>query len=198
VQETGVAAGVRRIEAITGPAAYRQLRDHERMLQRLAESLRAPVEQLPKRVQTLADERRQLERRLEEALRGGGGQLQSLVGRAQPVNGTRVVAAQVEARDVDELKTMGDALREQLGSGVGVLAASFPDGKNSLLVVVTDDLRERGVRADTLIKDIAAAAGGRGGGKPHMAQAGVPDAARIPGALERVPAILAPLLGGGE
>ncbi len=74
-------------------------------------------------------------------------------------------------------------MRETLGSGVGVLAASFEDGKNTLLVVVTDDLRDRGIRADALIKDIASAAGGRGGGKPHMAQAGIPDAARFGDAL---------------
>jgi alanyl-tRNA synthetase len=197
VQETGVAAGVRRIEALTGPGAYRHLREQQRTLQRLAEQLRAPVDQVSRRVQTLVEERRQLERRLEEARRGGGGPLQSLVSRATDVGGVKVVAAQVPAADVKELQAMGDALREQLGSGVGVLAASFPDGKNSLLVVVTDDLRERGVRADALIKDVAAAAGGRGGGKPHMAQAGVPDAARIPGALERVPALVAPALGVG-
>ena len=78
-------------------------------------------------------------------------------------------------------------MREQLGSGVGVLATSFEDGKSTLLVVVTDDLRERGVRADQLIKPIAAAAGGRGGGKPHMAQAGIPDASRIGDALAHAP-----------
>ena len=68
----------------------------------------------------------------------------------------------MRAGDVKELQALGDAMREKLGSGVGVLAASFEDGKNALLVVVTDDLRERGVRADALIKDIAAAAGGQG------------------------------------
>ena len=96
----------------------------------------------------------------------------------------------VRAGDVKELQALGDAVREKLGSGVGVLAASFEDGKNTLLVVVTDDLRERGLRADALIKDIAAAAGGRGGGKPHMAQAGVPDAARFGEALARAPELV--------
>ena len=99
-------------------------------------------------------------------MRGGGDQLQSLLQRAQAVgaNGSRLVASVVRAGDVKELHALGDAVREKLGSGVGVLAASFEDGKNALLVVVTDDLRARGVRADALIKDIAAAAGGRGGG----------------------------------
>jgi alanyl-tRNA synthetase len=99
---------------------------------------------------------------------------------------------------VKELQALGDAVREQLGSGVGVLAASFEDGKNALIVVVTDDLREKGVHANTLIKDIAAAAGGKGGGKPHMAQAGIPDATRFDEALSRAPALVASALGSAS
>jgi alanyl-tRNA synthetase len=200
VAETGVAAGVRRIEAVTGPGAYQLIRSEERALHRIAESLKAPVEGVEKRVAALLDERRALERRLDEAMRGGGDQLQSLLGRAQALghNGSKLVTGLVRAGDVKELQALGDAVREKLGSGVGVLAASFEDGKNTLLVVVTDDLRERGLRADALIRDIAAAAGGRGGGKPHMAQAGVPDAARIGDALARAPELVRDALVGAE
>jgi alanyl-tRNA synthetase len=106
------------------------------------------------------------------------------------------VASVVRAGDVKELQALGDAVREKLGSGVGVLAASFDDGKNALLVVVTDDLRERGISAKDLIQDIAAAAGGRGGGKPHMAQAGIPDATRFGDALSRAPELVRSALGG--
>jgi alanyl-tRNA synthetase len=88
------------------------------------------------------------------------------------------------------LQALGDSLREQLKSGVAVLSASFGDGKNSLLGIVTDDLRERGLRADTIIRDVAATVGGRGGGKPHMAQAGIPDAARLPEALSAVAGVV--------
>jgi alanyl-tRNA synthetase len=196
VQETGVAAGVRRIEAVTGPGAYEAFRAEERALRRIAEVLKSPVDGVEKRVAGLVDERRVLERKLEEAMRGGGDQLQSLLQRAQSVgsNGSRLVASVVRASDVKELQALGDAVREKLGSGVGVLAASFEDGKNTLLVVVTDDLREKGVRADALIKDIAAAAGGRGGGKPHMAQAGIPDASRFEDALSSAPRLVADAL----
>jgi alanyl-tRNA synthetase len=190
VGETGVAAGVRRIEALTGPRAYEYVRDEEGRLQRLGELLRAPADGVVKRVEALLEERRALQKRLDEALRGGGDQIQGLLADAERVNGARIVAAAVPAGDVKELQALGDALREKLGSGVGVLASSFEDGKNALLVVVTDDLRERGVRADHLIKDIAAAAGGRGGGKPHMAQAGIPDAARVPDAIAKAPTIV--------
>jgi alanyl-tRNA synthetase len=200
VAETGVAAGVRRIEAVTGPGAYQLIRNEERALHRIAESLKAPVDGVEKRVVALLDERRALERRLEEAMRGGGDQLQSLLGHAQTIegNGSKLVTGVVRAGDVKELQALGDAVREKLGSGVGVLAASFEDGKNTLLVVVTDDLRARGLSADALIKDIAAAAGGRGGGKPHMAQAGVPDAARFGEALARAPALVRDALVGAE
>ena len=100
------------------------------------------------------------------------------------------MSSSVTAGDVKELQQLGDALREQLGSGVGVLATSFGEGKSTLLVVVTDDLRDKGVRADQLIKPIAEAAGGRGGGKAHMAQAGIPDASRIGEAIASAPAVV--------
>jgi alanyl-tRNA synthetase len=192
VNETGVAAGVRRIEAVTGPGAYALIREEERALRHVAELLKTPLDGVERRVAALLEERKGLERRLDEAMRGGGDQLQSLLQRAQSVgaNGSRLVASVVRAGDVKELQALGDAVREKLGSGVGVLAASFEDGKNTLLVVVTDDLRARGVSADTLIKGIAAAAGGRGGGKPHMAQAGIPDAARFDDALSKAPELV--------
>jgi alanyl-tRNA synthetase len=186
IGESGVAAGIRRIEAFTGPAAFAVLREREAALVRIAEALRVPLEGVERRVTALVDERRTLERRLEEAKRGGGDAVQRLVADAETVDGVRVVAASVAVEDVKELQSLGDALRERLGSGVAVLAATLAEGKHAMIAVVTDDLRERGVRADAVIRDVAAVAGGRGGGKPHMAQAGITDPARIPAALEQV------------
>ncbi|HET9426454.1 MAG TPA: alanine--tRNA ligase [Gemmatimonadaceae bacterium] len=196
VQETGVAAGVRRIEAVTGPGAYAFIREEEKTLQRVAEALKTPIANLDRRVATLLEERRALEKRVDEAMRGGGDQLQALLGKAEQVGatGAALVSGIVRAGDVKELQTLGDAIREKMGTGVGVVGASFEDGKNTLIVVVTDDLRERGIRADTLIKDIAAAAGGRGGGKAHLAQAGIPDAARFGEAFARAPGVIAAAL----
>jgi alanyl-tRNA synthetase len=102
----------------------------------------------------------------------------------------RVVAASVSAPDLAALQTMGDALREQMGTGIGVLAASFDNGKNTIITVVTDDLRDRGVRADNILREIASAAGGKGGGKPHMAQAGIPDADRMRSVMAEAPDIV--------
>jgi alanyl-tRNA synthetase len=191
VAETGVGGGTRRIEAVTGPMAYARTRRYEEAIERLADSLKAPGDPdgLVTRVEHLVADRRALERRLADAARAGGagsGEVHALIAGSVAVDGARVVAAQVQSADIGALKSLGDALREQLQTGIGVLAASFADGKNTLLVVVTDDLRARGIRADTLIGQIAAAAGGQGGGKPHMAQAGIPDADRIPAALDAV------------
>ncbi|PYO48643.1 MAG: alanine--tRNA ligase, partial [Gemmatimonadetes bacterium] len=160
VSETGIAAGVRRIEAVTGRAALDYYRAHERQLQEIEHLVRAPSGQVVRRVQTLVEERRALEKRLEDAMRtGGGGAIKSLVDQGSIVNGVKVVAANVIAPDLPALQAMGDALREQMESGVGVLAASFENGKNTMLAVVSDDLRDRGVRADTIMRELAAAAG---------------------------------------
>jgi alanyl-tRNA synthetase len=195
VSETGVAAGVRRITAVTGPRAYELLRERERTLERAAELLKTSLDQVPRRVQALAEERRQLERRVEEALKGGGQtQVQSLVAGAVRVNGARLVAAEVAVPDVKALQALGDTMREQLADGVAVLGARLDDGKATVLAVVGDALRERGVRADDVVRRVAAAAGGKGGGKPHMAQAGIPEPGRLGDAIREAPLLLRSLL----
>jgi alanyl-tRNA synthetase len=202
VSETGVAAGVRRILALTGPRAFELLSDREHALARVAERLKVTLpagtgsEIIAHRLDALLQERRQLEKRLDEAMRGGGGDaVERLVSGATAVDGMRLVASVVSVPDVKSLQALGDAIRERIKTGVAALGATFDDGKSTLLAVVTDDVRERGVRADAVIKELAAAAGGRGGGKPHMAQAGIPDAAKIPEALGKLPDIVRGLLG---
>ncbi len=196
VSETGVASGVRRIEALTGPAAFAQLKERERTLMRVADTLRAPVEGVDRRVHQLLDERRALEKKLDEAMRGGGDELAKLLREKKPIgtSGADLVVGSL-AVEMKSLQAMGDALREQLGSGVGVLGTRLEDGKGALLVVVTDDLRARGVNAGAIVRDVAAIAGGRGGGKPHMAQAGIPDAARLNEALAEAPRLVGALVG---
>ena len=146
-------------------------------------------------MQQLLDERRTLEKKVDEAMRGGGDELQRLIASAQPIgaNGARLVFGEVTVTDVKALQAMGDTLREQLGSGVGILAAKLEDGKGSIIAVVTDDQRERGLRADAIVRELATAVGGRGGGKAHMAQAGVPDATRLAEALAAAPQVIATL-----
>ncbi len=199
LSETGVASGVRRIEGLTGPGAYAHLRERERSLHTVAELVKSPVDGVEKRIHQLIDERRALEKKLDEARKGGSGDaLQQLIAQAQPMgsNGAMLVVGEVAAADAKSLQALGDLLREQLKSGVAVLGAKLDDGKASLLAVVTDDLRERGIRADAIVRDVAAVAGGRGGGKPHMAQAGVPDASRLGDALAEAPRLVTALVSG--
>jgi alanyl-tRNA synthetase len=200
VSETGVAAGVRRIEALTGRGALNLFREHERELKEIELLVRAPAGQAVKRVQALVEERRGLEKRIDEAMRsgGGGGAIKELVDKARAIDGVRVVNAMVNAPDLAALQAMGDALREQLQSGVGVLGATFENGKNSILTVVTDDLRDKGIRADAILRDLAAAAGGKGGGKPHMAQAGIPDASKMATVVADAQEIIRKHLSGGK
>ena len=198
VQETGVASGVRRIEAVTGPGAFAHMRERERTLSRVADMVKSPEDGVEKRVAGLLEERRTLEKRVEEALRGGGDQMQQWIADAEALdgNGVRFVGRTVTVSDAKELQAMGDALREQLKSGVGVLGAAFGDGKATLLVVVTDDLKDRGVRADALVRDIAAPVGGKGGGKAHMAQAGIPDPGKLARAMQGASAVARAMVRG--
>ena len=194
--ESGVAAGVRRIEAVTGRGALDLFRQRERELQEIEGILRSPAGGAPKRIKSLLEDRHALAKRLQDSLRsaaagdGQGGPIKSLVENGEIVDGVRIVAASVSAHDLQTLQSMGDALREQMESGVGVLAASFDNGKHTMLTVVSDDLRDRGIRADVILKDLAAAAGGKGGGKPHMAQAGIPDADRMARAIDDAPTMI--------
>jgi alanyl-tRNA synthetase len=205
VSEGGVAAGVRRIEALAGPRAFQFLADRERALLSVAHRLKVPMtghtsgsDQIDRKLDALIDERRQLEKRLDEAMRdgvGGAGVAQQLVAQKVLVEGIAYVSARVDVPDVKALQTLGDAVREALGSGVALLGAAFPDGKAALLAVSTDDTRDRGLRADIIVRDVAATVGGRGGGKPHMAQAGV-EPTQLDTALSAGAAVVARLAGG--
>jgi alanyl-tRNA synthetase len=197
VSEAGVAAGVRRIEAVTGPGAFERVRRDERTLREAAALLRTRDDNLLPRLQALLAEQKELQKQLERARASGGADVVStLLAGAASVDGVRVVAASVEVADNDELRALGDRLRERLESGVAVLAAALGE-RTALFAVATDDMVSRGVRADVVVREVAALAGGRGGGKAHMAQAGVPDASRVPAAMEKVLDVVRPLLAAG-
>jgi alanyl-tRNA synthetase len=157
------------------------------------------IEQIEKKLDALIDERKQLEKRLDEAMRGGvsgGGVAQQLASQATEVSGMRFLSTRVDVVDVKALQALGDSLREALGSGVAVLGAVLADGKGALLVVSTDDARDRGLRADIVVREVAAMVGGRGGGKPHMAQAGV-EADKLDVAIAAASEIFARLASAG-
>ncbi|HEX2189734.1 MAG TPA: alanine--tRNA ligase, partial [Longimicrobiaceae bacterium] len=196
VSESGVAAGVRRIEAVTGPQAFERVRRDEATLREAARLLRTREENLVPRIAGLQDELREAQRALERARSlGSADVVGQLLASAAEVEGVRVVASPVGVSDVDELRALGDRVREQLGSGVAVLAAVLGE-RVSLLAVATDDVIQRGVRADQVLRDAVAPANGRGGGKAHMAQGSLPDPARVEEALARVAETVRPLLAG--
>ncbi|NLI80825.1 MAG: alanine--tRNA ligase [Deltaproteobacteria bacterium] len=183
LQETSVAAGVRRIEALVGRHALNHLRQQQGHLQRAASLLKAPPMEVPDRVEKLLAENRQLEKEL-ESLKASMATKRSddLLERAREINGTRVLVSRVEADDPKALREMYDRFKERMTNGIMVLG-SAKAGKAFLLVGVTSDLAGR-VHAGQLIKEIVKEIGGSGGGRPDMAQAGGNQPERLPDALE--------------
>lgn len=196
-QETGTAAGVRRIEAVTGSGAEALVREQKKILADLSSQLNASTSELSDKVAHLIAHNRELERELQSLRREqAGSEMDMLVSSAINVNGVRVVAAEVSPPDMEGFRTMGDGLRDALGTeGVGVIGANL-NGKASLLAVVTDDLIDRGVQAGNVVKAIAQIVGGGGGGRPHLAQAGGKFPEKIGEALTRVPDIIRAQVGG--
>jgi alanyl-tRNA synthetase len=190
VSESGIAAGVRRIEALTGRGALEHMRRQEETLRRLAALLKTSVGDLPDRVEKLLDERRELERALDK-LRSASHSAASadLTRSAREVNGTRVLTARVEGVDAKALRGMVDELRGKLGSGIVLLAAEG-EGGLSLALGVTKDLVPR-FKAGDLVREVAKVVGGKGGGRPDFAQAGGRDASRLAEAFERLEALVA-------
>ncbi len=190
VSESGVAAGVRRIEALTGRGALAYLRDQEQTLKQLAALLKTPVGELPARVQRLLDERRAAEQAIEK-LRASqrGATSADLSAGTRDVAGVRVLSAKVDGVSGVELRGMIDDLRGKLGSGVALLAAEH-DGRLSLAVGVTKDLTDR-LKAGDLMREIAGVVGGKGGGRPDFAQGGGDDLAQLEAAFEKLDELVA-------
>jgi alanyl-tRNA synthetase len=178
VSESGVSAGVRRIVAVTGPKAYQLLREREKTLEAIGERLKVNLhavtpDVLEKKLDQLIAEKKNVERRLDEALKAHGAAGSDLLANVERVGAHNFVGKTVTAEDVKELQSIGDTVRETIGNGAAVLGAVFGDGKATLLIVVSDSLREKGLSANDLIKAFGVKTGARGGGKPHMAQAGI-------------------------
>ena len=185
--ESGVAAGVRRIEAVSGQGAMDWMQTHlERPLDLIAHELKTDRAQAADKVRQLSERTRQLEKELAQlkAQRANAAG-DELVDRAQEIAGIKVLAAQLDGMDAKGLREALDRLKDKLGSAVIVLAA-VDEGKVTLVSGVTKDLVKR-VHAGKLIAEVAARVGGKGGGRPDMAQAGGKDAAALPAALEAVP-----------
>ena len=184
--EGSAAAGVRRIEAVTGRGAYELVQKRIRALKQTASLLSSPLEEVPARTQALLDEldnehKHSLHLRQELVAAEFAIRLDS----TQEVKGVRVLASVLKDADAESLRQMCDRFRQKYASGVIVLG-SAPEGKPVLIAAVTDDLVKRGVLAGEIVKSIAQVIGGSGGGRPNLAQAGGKDASRLQEAIDQV------------
>ncbi|NOY44439.1 MAG: alanine--tRNA ligase [Deltaproteobacteria bacterium] len=196
LSEGGVAAGVRRIEAATGDRALEWAFGVEDALREAAGLLRSKPEEVPDKVRRTLERTKELEREI-SSLRSqmAGGAARDVIGQAREVDGVKVLSTRVPAADPKALREFADGLRDRIRSGVVVLGAEA-GGKALLLVAVTKDLTGR-IRAGDLIKPLAQRVGGRGGGKPELAQAGGPDPSGLDNALDAAYEEAARLLGAG-
>ena len=195
ISEGGIAAGVRRIEAVTGAAALAQVHQQQATLHRLSELIKTDPQNVEQRLQKLLDQQKETEKILEQLQAKANADLGgSLLDHAQDVSGVKLLATRVDQVDGKGLRELSDQLRDKIGSGVLVLA-SAKDGKAALLVGVTKDLTAK-VKAGELIKPLAEMIGGRGGGRPDLAQAGGSDAGSIDAMLSAAAAKLEKLISG--
>lgn len=191
LSETGVAAGVRRIEALTSKGLMTYYSDLEKKMHEAAKLLKATPENLGEKIVHLQMENKELHSEVEslksKLAKDAMGDVMSQV---EEVKGVNVLAISVDGVDMNGLRDLGDQLKEKIGEGV-VVIASNTDGKVSLMATVTDGAQKKGAHAGNLIKGIAALVGGGGGGRPNMAQAGGKNPAGIPDALAKVKEIVA-------
>jgi alanyl-tRNA synthetase len=192
--QSGVAAGVRRIEALTGTGALRAVRELEQRLAQVADALKAQPEHLVRRVEQLLEERQKVEARLAEVLRSGGGG--EIPGDTSDVNGVQVTIAETASDDRAEVGQIADRFREGKRNSVLVLFSSA--GRGAIHVTLTDDLVGAGRKAGDLVNRIAALSGGKGGGRPHFASAGAGDPAKLSAARAATPALVSDWLAGSN
>lgn len=190
VSEGGIGSGIRRIEAVTGKHAFQYLDQQLLILKDIAQELKSTVFDVPKRIEGLQDQIRELAKE-NESLRSKLGRIEasSLASKIVEVDGIPLLTAQVSASDMDSLRNIADELKQKLESGIIVLGAVAED-KVNFVAVVSPDLVKQGHHAGKLVKEVASICGGGGGGRPDMAQAGGKDASKISTALQAVADLL--------
>ncbi len=186
VNESSSAAGVRRIEVVTGREAERLVEERLNELETVADLLHVKPDEVSETVRQLQEQQRELQREVEALHRQLARQkIAALLDQAVQVQGVSVLAVQVDVSDADTMREMTDWLRDKLGSSVVVVGSVIND-KPMLVAAVTEDVIKRGVKAGDLVRDAARIIGGGGGGRPNMAQAGGKDASKLPDALNSI------------
>lgn len=190
VSEAGVAAGVRRIEALTGDGVFCYYKEVEKELAEAAKAAKSTPANLKEKIEHMQAEMKALQSEIESLKsKAAKDALGDVMNQVKEVNGVRLLATAIEDVDMNGLRDLGDQLKEKLGEGVVVIASSA-SGKVNLIAMATDEAMEKGAHAGNLIKGIAALVGGGGGGRPNMAQAGGKNPAGIPDAIAKVEEVL--------
>ena len=191
LSEAGVAAGVRRIEALTGDNVIRYYREMEQEVIAAASMLKTSRSDILEKISALQSELKEAHSQIEslksEKARSAMGDVSDNI---KEIAGVKFVASRMEGVDANGLRELGDSLKEKIGEGVIVLA-SVTDGKVQLMATATDGVMKKGAHAGNLIKGIAKLVGGGGGGRPNMAMAGGKDAAGVDAALAEAEKVLA-------
>ena len=190
LSEGGVAAGVRRIEAITGRAVYNYLKEKEEIISNVCSNLKTKEDSLSQKVTSLIEENKSLSKELHDMKTKMSLQaVDSVLDSKLDVNGVNLVTTKFEGMDMNTLKEVADNLRDKLVSGVVVLA-NTTDDKLNLVATATKDAVDKGVHCGNIVKSIAQITGGKGGGRPNMAQAGAPDVSKVDEALNHASEVL--------
>ena len=190
LSENGVAAGVRRIEALTGKGVFNYYKDMEARVEAAAKALKTTPANLVERCEHVMAEMKALASE-NESLKSKAAKdaLGDVMNQVVEVKGVKLLAASVDGVDMNGLRDLGDQLKEKLGEGVVVLLSNM-DGKVNIIAMATDAALKAGAHAGNLIKGIAALVGGGGGGRPNMAQAGGKNPAGIPAAIAEAAKVL--------
>ncbi len=190
VSEGGVAAGVRRLEAVTGLGALDYLENKEKMLNKVAGVLRTNTNDVVRKAEMSVSELKTAQKEIEHLKsKLARGSVEEILANAEDIRGVRVVVARMDELDMDGLRKMGDTVRDRLECGLVVLATGA-NGKVNFVAMATKNATALGVHAGNIIREVAKTAGGGGGGRPDMAQAGGKDPSKIDEALGKVPALV--------
>lgn len=190
LSETGVASGVRRIEAVTGTVALEYFEKQERQIKDICLLLKTNPDNLTKKLETVLAELKASKSQLEKfKSKMAGSLIDNIIASSEELNGIKLIASKVNDFDNNGLRTLGDQLKAKLNSCVIVLI-SGKDNKVNIIVMVTDDVVKKGIHAGNIIKDISNLLGGKGGGRPNMAQAGAKDVEKIDEAIIKAKEII--------
>lgn len=182
--ESGVAAGTRRIEALTGEAALQYFAQKEQIIDSIAQTLKTNPQDSVKKIEALMAEIKNTQKELEQLKsKLVSSSLDEVLSKAIEINGLKIITARFDQLDMEALRNTGDTIRNKMGSGVLVLASGY-GGKVSFVAMATKDAVQKGINCGSIIKETAKTAGGGGGGRPDMAQAGGTDISRIEEALK--------------